>query len=128
MDKKELREVRKRKLPLVTTFTLRESLSELNSPLGILKEFAEMEQRLEKLHPKEEDRLFCYHSSEDRIVFSHALLANELLTDLDFFNNKVKSPKIEEMMPKMMKIVGGGDGGNEMIIAYGKPKVMVVNK
>ena len=25
------------------------------------------------MHPKEEDRLFYYHSSEDRIVLSHAL-------------------------------------------------------
>ena len=35
--------------------------------------FAQMEQRLQEMHPKEEDRLFYYHSSEDRIVLSHAL-------------------------------------------------------
>ena len=34
--------------------------------------FAQMEQRLQKMHPKEEDRMFYYHSSEDRIVLSHA--------------------------------------------------------
>ena len=34
---------------------------------------AQMEQRLQKMHPKEEDRMFYYHSSEDRIVLSHAL-------------------------------------------------------
>ena len=34
---------------------------------------AQMEQRLQELHPKEEDRMFYYHSSEDRIVLSHAL-------------------------------------------------------
>lgn len=65
MDKKELREVRKRKLLLVTIFTLREGLSELS-----------------------------YRSSEDRIVLPPTLLANELLIDMDFFNNKVKSPKM----------------------------------
>ena len=35
--------------------------------------FAQMEQRLQEMHPKEEDRLFYYHSSEDRIVLSHPL-------------------------------------------------------
>ncbi len=35
--------------------------------------FAQMELRLQEIHPKEEDRMFYYHSSEDRIVLSHAL-------------------------------------------------------
>ena len=35
--------------------------------------FAQMEQRLKEMHPKEEDRMFHYHSSEDCIVLSHAL-------------------------------------------------------
>ena len=34
---------------------------------------AQMEQRLQEMHPKEEDRMFYYHSSEDRFVLSHAL-------------------------------------------------------
>ena len=34
-------------------------------------------------------------------------LANELLDDMDFFNNKVKCRKIEEMTVKLMKIVEG---------------------
>jgi len=34
---------------------------------------AQMEQRLQEMHPKEEDRMFYYHSSEDRIVLSQAL-------------------------------------------------------
>ena len=34
---------------------------------------AQMEQRLQEIHPKEEDRMFYYHSSKDRIVLSHAL-------------------------------------------------------
>ena len=48
MDKNELRETRKQM-------------------------FAQMEQGLQEIHPKEEDRMFFYHSSEDRVVLSHAL-------------------------------------------------------
>ena len=35
--------------------------------------FAQMEQQLKETHPKEEDSIFYYHSSEDRVVLSHAL-------------------------------------------------------
>ena len=35
--------------------------------------FAQMEQKLQEMNPKEEDRMFYYHSSEDRIVLPHAL-------------------------------------------------------
>lgn len=35
--------------------------------------FAQLEEELNRLVPKKEDRLFYYHSSEDRIVLSHAL-------------------------------------------------------
>ena len=172
MDKNELKEIRKQK-------------------------FAQMEQQLKETHPKEEDRLFYYHSSEERIVLSHALfwtmtlpqffksrlrkekfflllrqyqeemldaflqdddyfsdllqycnilyemlptilmssylreekdarklaaisvvaagfggdmdeeLCNELLDDMDFHYNKVKCRKIEQMLPKLMKMVEG---------------------
>ena len=172
MDKNELKEIRKQK-------------------------FAQMEQQLKDMHPKEEDSLFYYHSSEERIVLSHALfwtmtlpqffksrlrkekfflllrqyqeemldaflqdddyfsdllhycnilyemlptilmsshlreekdarklaaialiaagyggdmdeeLCNELLDDMDFHYNKVKCPKIEGMLPKLMKMVEG---------------------
>ena len=114
MDKNELKDIRKQK-------------------------FAQMEQQLKGMHPKEEDRLFYYHSSEDRIVLSHALfwtmtlpqffksrlrkekfivaagfagdmdeeLANALLDDMDFHFNKVKCRKIEQMLPKLMKMVEG---------------------
>ena len=34
-------------------------------------------------------------------------LANELLDDMDFFNNKVKCRKIEGMLPKLQKMVEG---------------------
>lgn len=169
-DKKDLMEVRKQK-------------------------FAQMEQKLRESWSSEEDSLFYYHRSEDRIVLSHALfwvmtqpqffksklrkekfflllrqyqeemldaflqdddyfsdmlhycnimyemlptilmashlktekdarklaaitlvaagyagdmdeeLANELLDDIDYFNDKVKCRKIEMMMPKLMKMV-----------------------
>ena len=32
---------------------------------------------------------------------------NALLDDMDFFNNRVKCPKIEQLMPKLMKMVEG---------------------
>ena len=35
--------------------------------------FAQMEQKLQETYTKEEDSLFYYHSSEDRIILSHAL-------------------------------------------------------
>jgi hypothetical protein len=35
--------------------------------------FSQMEQKLKETQPKEEDSLFYYHSSEDRIVLSHAM-------------------------------------------------------
>ena len=172
IDKKELREIRKQK-------------------------FALMEQQLKEIHPNEKNRLFYHHSSEDRIVLSHALfwtmtlpqnfkskirkekfflllrqyqeemldaflqdddyfsdllhyctlmyeimptilmsshlreekdsrklaaisvvaagfggdmdeeLCNELLDDMDFHYNKVKCRKIEQMLPKLMKMVEG---------------------
>jgi hypothetical protein len=34
-------------------------------------------------------------------------LANELLDDMDFHYNKVKCRKIEQMLPKLMKMVEG---------------------
>lgn len=157
---------------------------------------SQMKQKLKEIYPKEEDRLFYYHTSEERIVLSHALfwvmtqpqllkgkirkekafllirqyqeemldaflmeddyfselldhcniifetlpiilngmhdyrtekdarklaaisivaagfggdmpedLCNELLDDIDFHNNKVKCRKIEQMLPKLNKMV-----------------------
>ena len=65
--KEELREARKQKLPTATAFSPRDSQSELCSPLGLPKEFAQMEQKLLEMHTKEDDSLFYYHSSEDLI-------------------------------------------------------------
>ena len=73
MDKNELKEIRKQKLPSVTAFPPRNSLSKFSSPLGLPKEFAQMEQKLHESWSSEEDSLFYYHRSEDRIVLSHAL-------------------------------------------------------
>ena len=50
--------------------------------------FAQMEQRLQEMHPKEEDRMFYYHSSEDRIVMSHALFW--VMTQPQFFKGKMR--------------------------------------
>lgn len=67
MDKNELREVRKRK-------------------------FAQMEQHLKEMHPNEKDSLFYYHSSEDRIVLSHAMFWT--MTLLQFFKSKLRKEKL----------------------------------
>ena len=53
--------------------------------------FAQMEQRLQEMHPKEEDRMFYYHSSEDRIVLSHAMFWT--MTQLQFFKGKIRKEK-----------------------------------
>ena len=86
--KEELREARKQKLPTATTFSPRNSLSKLSSPLGLPKEFAVMEQKLQEMHTKEDDSLFYYHSSEDRIVLSHAMFWT--MTQLQFFKSKMR--------------------------------------
>ena len=91
MDKNELREIRKKKLPLVTAFSPRDSLSKLSSPLGLPKEFALMEQQLKEIHPKEENRLFYHHSSEDRVVLSHALFWTMTLPQK--FKSKIRKEK-----------------------------------
>ncbi len=66
MDKKELRELRKQR-------------------------FAQMEQQLKEMHPKEEDWLFYHHPSEDRIVLSHALYWTMTLPQ--FFKSKLRKEK-----------------------------------
>ena len=91
MDKNELREIRKKKLPLVTAFSPRDSLIKLSSPLGLPKEFALMEQQLKEIHPKEENRLFYHHSNEDRVVLSHALFWTMTLPQN--FKSKIRKEK-----------------------------------
>ena len=66
MDKNELKEIRKQK-------------------------FAQMEQQLKETHPKEEDCLFYYHSSEERIVLSHALFWTMTLPQ--FFKSRLRKEK-----------------------------------
>lgn len=53
--------------------------------------FCEMEQKLQELRPNEEDSLFYYHSSEDRIVLSHALFWT--MTQPQFFKGKIRKEK-----------------------------------
>ena len=126
MDKNELKEIRKQKLPSVTAFSPRDSLSELSSPLGLPKEFTQMEQQLKEMH-------YCcilYEMLPTILMSSHLReekdsrklaaisvvaagfggnmdeeLCNELLDDMDFHYNKVKCRKIEVMLPKLMKMV-----------------------
>ena len=66
MDKNELKEIRRQK-------------------------FAQMEQQLKEMHPKEEDSLFYYHSSEERIVLSHALFWTMTLPQ--FFKSRLRKEK-----------------------------------
>ena len=66
MDKNELKEIRKQK-------------------------FAQMEQQLKETHPKEEDRMFYYHSSEERVVLSHALFWTMTLPQ--FFKSRLRKEK-----------------------------------
>ena len=53
--------------------------------------FCQMEQKLKETQPKEEDSLFYYHSSEDRIVLSHAMFWT--MTQLQFFKSKLRKEK-----------------------------------
>ena len=53
--------------------------------------FAPMEQKLKEMHTKEDDSLFYYHSSEDRIVLSHAMFFT--MTQLQFFKSKLRKEK-----------------------------------
>ena len=53
--------------------------------------FDDMEQKLKEMHPKNEDSLFYYHSSEDRLVLSHALFWTMTLPQ--FFKSKMRKEK-----------------------------------
>ena len=72
--------------------------------------FAEMEDKLFK-DSKPEDSSFYYHSSEDRIVLSHALFwvmtqnIKGKMAKQKFYYNKVRCRKIERMLPALSKMV-----------------------
>ena len=53
--------------------------------------FTDMEQKLKEMHTKEDDSLFYNHSSEDRIVLSHAMFWT--MTQLQFFKSKLRKEK-----------------------------------
>lgn len=53
--------------------------------------FAEMEQKLKEIYPREDDRMFYYHSSEDRIVLSHAIFW--VMTLPQFLKGKIRKEK-----------------------------------
>ena len=90
-SREELMEVRKQMLPTATAFSPRDSLSKLSSPLGLPKELAEMEQKLHESWSSEEDSLFYYHRTEDRIVLSHAMFWTMTLPQ--FFKSKMRKEK-----------------------------------
>ena len=54
--------------------------------------FVQMEQKLKEMHPKEEGSLFYYHSSEDRIVLSHALFW--VMTQPQLFKGRIRKEKL----------------------------------
>ena len=64
----------------------REELMEVRKQM-----IAQMEQTLHESWSSEEDSLFYYHSSEDRIVLSHALFWT--MTQLQFFRSKLRKEK-----------------------------------
>ena len=51
-----------------------------------------MEAKLKEMHTKEDDSLFYYHSSEDRIVLSHAMFWTMTLPQ--FFKGKMRKEKL----------------------------------
>ena len=53
--------------------------------------FAPMEQKLHESWSSEEDSLFYYHRTEDRIVLSHAMFWT--MTQLQFFKSKMRKEK-----------------------------------
>lgn len=53
--------------------------------------FTDMEQKLQEMHTNVDDSLFYYHSSEDRIVLSHAMFWT--MTQLQFFKGKMRKEK-----------------------------------
>jgi len=54
--------------------------------------FVQMEQKLKEMHPKEEDSLFYYHSSEYRIVLSHALFW--VMTQPQLLKGRIRKEKL----------------------------------
>ena len=55
------------------------------------QKFAEMEQKLKEIYPREDDRMFYYHSSEDWIVLSHAIFW--VMTLPQFMKGKIRKEK-----------------------------------
>ena len=134
--------IRKEKLPTVTTFSPRDSLSKLSSPLGLSKEFflllRQYEEEMLDAFLQDDDYFsellhYCniqYELLPTILMASHLKtekdarklaaiamvaagyagdmpedLANALLDDIDYHFNKVKCRKIEQMMPRLTKMV-----------------------
>lgn len=58
--------------------------------------FAPMEQKLQELWSSEEDSLFYYHRTEDRIVLSHAM--SWTMTQPQFFKSKMRKEKFFQLL------------------------------
>ena len=54
--------------------------------------FSQMETKLREMHTKEDDTLFYYHSSEDRIVLSHAMFW--VMTQPQFLKGKIRKERL----------------------------------
>ncbi len=54
--------------------------------------FSDMEQKLQEMHTKEDDSLFYYHSSEDRILLSHAMFWTMTLPQS--FKSRIRKEKL----------------------------------
>ena len=83
------------------------------------KKFAVVEQQLDEIHPKEENRLFYHHSSEDRIVLSHALFWTMTLPQN--FKSKIRKEKffllLRQYQEEMLDAFLQDDDLNSRIIA-----------
>ena len=64
----------------------REELMEVRKQM-----ISQMEQKLQKTWSSEEDSLFYYHRSQDRVVLSHALFW--VMTQLQFLKGKIRKEK-----------------------------------
>ena len=93
--KEELREVRKQKLPTVTTFSPRDSLSNFLRPSGGKRQ-SRASSPLDL--PKEFFLLLRQYEEEMLDAFLQ-------VDDIDYHFNKVKCQEIEMMMPQLIKMV-----------------------
>ena len=91
VEKNELREMRKQMLPLVTTFSPRDSLSKLSSPLGLPKEFFLL------LRQYQEEMLDAFLTEDDYFP--------ELLRSQDLRNERLKVESCNILFETLSRIL-----------------------